>query len=248
MKNPFLTASIVIGLSVLLFSCAEEDHRSKEVKKMEVTGSAEMEVIPDEIYMTFTLKEYKKNGKKVALDAVKTEFLALCKSAGIADSNISTAAYAGNEQWDYWWWYNRRHNQDFISTISYTVMASTAPELDQIVAGLTDDAMQHFYVSKTSHSNLENLRKEVKTKALVASKDKAMYLAQSIGEQVGTALHIQEVDDDLYSDIAATGNAMNKMALEQSNYGFDSNQSNTNAPQFEKIKLRYEVKCVFELK
>ncbi|MFN0031881.1 MAG: SIMPL domain-containing protein [Flavobacteriales bacterium] len=248
MKNNIILFTLITCLSMLLFSCGGGGHKSKKTKKIEVTGSAEMEVVPNEIYMTFTLKEYMKNGKKVAIEGVKTDFLALCKTAGIADSNISTAGYAGNEQWNYWWWYNRRHNTDVFATITYTVMVSSTEKLDQIVAGLTDDAMQNFYISKTSHSDMEKLRKEVKTNALQASKDKATYLAQSIGEQLGEALLIQEVEDSYYSDVSGLSNGISQRALE-SNYGFNDYESaNVASPQFEKIKLRYEMKCEFALK
>ena len=126
-------------------------------------------------------------------------------------------------------------------------MVSTTDKLDQIVAGLTDDAMQNFYISKTSHSDIENLRKEVKTNALQASKDKATYLAQSIGEELGEALLIEEVEDHYYSDLRSNSNAISQRALE-SNYGFSEEAGNISSPQFEKIKLRYEMKCEFALK
>lgn len=250
MKNRFILLTLAVGLSVLLFSCGGGgNHKSKKTKKIEVTGSAEMEVVPNEIHMTFTLKEHMKGGKKVAIEGVKTDFLALCKTAGIADSNISTAGYAGNEQWNYWWWYNRRHNTDVFATISYTVMVSSPEKLDQIVAGLTDDAIQNFYISNTGHSDIEQLRKEVKTNALQASKDKATYLAQSIGEQVGEALLIQEVEDSYYSDVTGNTRTANKMMMQESNesMGYLSDGA-ASSPSFEKIKLRYEMKCEFALK
>lgn len=249
MKKNILLSALTVIVTMGFVSCGGGGgHKQKKTKKIEVTGSAEMEVVPNEIYMTFTLKEYTKNGKKVAIDDIKTEFLALCKTAGIADSNINTASYAGNERWDYWWWYNRRHNQDFIATISYTVMVNAADKLDQIVAGVTDDAMQNFYISKTSHSDLEKLRKEVKTNALKAGKEKAAYLAQSIGEEVGEALRIQEIEDSQYSDVSGLSNSINTRLM-ASNFGMDAEQSGgASTPSFEKIKLRYEMKCEFSLK
>src|SRR5258708_7408526 len=65
-------------------------------KTISVTGSAEMEIIPDEIYVQVDLREYKKKGEdKTEIDKIKEDFLATCKAVGIADSNISVASFDG---------------------------------------------------------------------------------------------------------------------------------------------------------
>ncbi|MDQ3681647.1 MAG: hypothetical protein M3352_01075 [Bacteroidota bacterium] len=47
-------------------------------KTTTVTGSAEMEVIPDEIYVQVDLKEYEKKGQsKVNIETIKKRFLRL---------------------------------------------------------------------------------------------------------------------------------------------------------------------------
>ena len=46
-------------------------------KTINVSGSADMEIIPDEIYVQVDLKEYKKKGEsKVELEKIKSDFLA----------------------------------------------------------------------------------------------------------------------------------------------------------------------------
>ena len=72
-------------------------------KTISVNGSAEMEVIPDEIYVQVDLREYKKKGEeKTELEKIKTEFLASCKAVGIADSNIAVASYDGYNMANLW--------------------------------------------------------------------------------------------------------------------------------------------------
>jgi uncharacterized protein YggE len=59
-------------------------------KQLSVSGSAEMEIIPDEIYVNVVLREYQKKGEnKKELETLKNDFLTACRSAGIADSAIS---------------------------------------------------------------------------------------------------------------------------------------------------------------
>src|SRR5215204_5518812 len=65
-------------------------------KTITVSGSAEMEIIPDEIFVNITLREYQKRGEdKKEIETIKTNFLESCKAAGIADSTISIYSYTG---------------------------------------------------------------------------------------------------------------------------------------------------------
>src|SRR4030095_4326096 len=52
-------------------------------KTITVNGSAEMEVIPDEIYVQVDLKEYQKKGEKMSIDQIKSDFLKNVRSLGI---------------------------------------------------------------------------------------------------------------------------------------------------------------------
>lgn len=247
MKNKL--SFLVVVVCVLVLSSAHNSiaggpDSQVTQRKIAVVGSAEMEVVPDEIYVTFTLKEYlSKEKKKVALESLKTDFLRLCKAAGIADSNISIAGYTGNERWEYFWRKKRKEEPDFMSSISYAIMVNSVEKIDKIVAGFNEQAVDNFYISKTSHSRIEQLRKEVKIKALAASKAKAEYLAQSIGEKVGAAILIQEVADSYnfgYGMQNLYSNTVSQATM-------DSEGGSSSAPDFQKIKLRYEMRVEFEL-
>jgi hypothetical protein len=65
-------------------------------KTITVNGSAQMEVVPDEIYVIVDLKEYEKKGSgKINLEKIKSDFLASCRSIGLPDSVITIASYDG---------------------------------------------------------------------------------------------------------------------------------------------------------
>jgi uncharacterized protein YggE len=245
MKTKILIGLLAICVSAIFISCNGRDNKTELPKKIEVTGSAEMEFVPNEIYMTFTLKEYLNTSKKkVKLENIKTEFLTLCKEAGIADSNVSISSYTGNESWDYYWYRRHKSEPDFMGTISYIIKVSSPDELDKIVENLNENAIENFNINKTSHSDIEQLRKEVKTKALIASKAKADYLAKSIGEELGEALLIKEVENsynNYYSNEYIYSNVVSQTAMSMEG-------NNSSAPNFKKMKLRYEMKVEFKLK
>jgi uncharacterized protein len=241
MRTKIFIGFIIAYVSTILISCGGEN-QIESSKKIEVTGSAEMEFVPNEIYMTFTLKEYLDAAKKkVKLENIKTDFLSLCKETGVADSNISISGYTGNERWDYSWYKRRKKEPDFMSSISYTIKVNSPDKLDKIIAGFDENAITNFYVSKTSHSDIEKLRKEVKTEALIAGKNKADYLAKSIGAELGEALLIQEIENSYYPAQLSNSNIVSQTSMNIGN-------SNSSEPDFQKIKLRYEMKIVFRLK
>lgn len=240
----------LIGLPAILFSTVfiscKRDNVAEPPKKIVVTGSSEMEIVPDEIYTMFTLKEYiDVTKKKVKLENIRTDFLHICKSVGVPDSNISIATYTGNERWDYFWYRKRKSDPDFQNSISYLIKTDTPSKLDEIVANLNEKAIENFNIDRTSHSNIEQLRQEVKTKALTAGKAKAEYLARSIGEELGEALLIQEIENNnnlsYYSNSLTLGNNFSNEALKM-----EGNSPAT--PNFQKIKIRYEMKVEFKLK
>ncbi len=241
MKTKILIGLIIGLISTVMASYGQEDNKQGMPKKIEVTGSAELEFVPNEIFVTFTLQEYlDASKKKIKLENIKTDFISLCKKGGIADSNISISSFSGNERWDYSWYKKRKKEPAFMNSISYTIMVSSVDKLDKIVTSFDENAISNFYISKTSHTDIEKFRKEVKINALIAAKNKADYLAKSIGEEMDEVLLIQEIDNSYFPSQFGVSNQVSQVAMSMDNNNPD--------PNFKKIKLRYEMKVVFTLK
>ncbi len=54
MKHNFFNLTLSLCLCVFLFSCASNSSKEETPRKIAVLGSAEMEIVPNEIYMVFT--------------------------------------------------------------------------------------------------------------------------------------------------------------------------------------------------
>ncbi len=212
-----------------------------KIKKIVVTVSSEMEVDPDEIYVNFVLREYMNNKKeKIGIETIKKDFLAACEKAGVPKENIRVDGMAGNAYGD---WFNRKRKKDpdFIANITYVIKFSSTKMIDDLVPRLSDEAVLNMYISKMTHSKIETFRKEVKIKATQSAKEKATYLAESIGEKISGALTIEEIETGpVYPMMMKQSNMVMEMAADGA-YGGD-----TSMP-FEKIKIRYETRAEFEL-
>lgn len=219
-------------------------------KTIAVTGSAEMEVVPDEIYVQVDLREYKKRGEeKVDIEKIKTDFLGYCRTAGIAETNISVASFDGYNMANIW--RRRKKDPELLASISYQVKFSNTKLIDDLVNLLDDQATNNFRITRATHSKIADYRKQLKIQAVKAAKEKAQYLTEAVNEQVGQAIEIQEPQEYTSSDVVAayynnknkTSNEYYRDEMKSGGYGI------TDAGvDFRKIKLRYEVKALYALK
>lgn len=213
-------------------------------KTITVTGSAEMEIIPDEIYVQVDLKEYEKKGQgKINIETIKRNFLNNVKAIGIPDSLISIAAYdgfGGNP-----WLRKKNKKNELLASISYQIKIKTSKQLDDLVDRLDDEATTNFYIQRTSHSKLAEYRKQLKIQAIKAAKEKAQYLTEAINEKAGEAVTINEPTEyyQPYYNTMRSNVMMKEQAMAE-----DMAAADGNPVDFRKMKLRYDVTVVFAIK
>lgn len=217
-------------------------------KTITVTGSAEMNIVPDEIYAVVLLQEYKKKGEeKTDLEKIKTDFFAKCKTAGIADSLISISSYQGYNA-NLLYWKKRKKDPDMFSSIAYEIKFSDNKKMDALMNILDDEATSNFSIARTASSKMQEYKKQIKALAIKAAKEKGIYLTEAIGEKLGEAITITELSDgDSYNYL--NQNVFGKPRDNNARlYMQDSIQNNDTQIDFKKIRLRSEVKIIFALK
>ncbi len=218
-------------------------------KTISVIGSAEMDVIPDEIYVQVDLREYKKKGEdKVELEKIKAEFIANCKAVGIADSNIAVASYDGYNMSSIW--RRRKKDPDLMGSIIYQIKFNSTKLIDALVDKLDDQATSNFGIVRTSHSKIREYRKQLKIMAVKAAKEKATYLTESINEQLGQAITIDEPEESSASDVA---NGKYKLANNyQQNFKkegyYELDKEYGGDVNYKRLRIKYDVKVLFALK
>src|SRR5688500_2548602 len=68
-----------------------------------VNGSAEIEIVPAELYLQVYLKEYDiKGGGEITDDKIREDFLVAVRSLGLPDTAISVSGYDA-ESYNPWW-------------------------------------------------------------------------------------------------------------------------------------------------
>jgi uncharacterized protein YggE len=202
-------------------------------RKIEVTGSAEQEVTPDIIYVSISLQEYLNGKTKVQISDLEHQLEKAVADAGIpkADFTISNVS-AANYNWQ------KKKNPDFLASKQYQIKFHDLNSYNQILAAIDPKGIEYTNINRYDYSKIADLKRDLKIKALLAARDKATYLLSSIGEKLGSALDIQEIDNESYPQpmYRATNLSFNKSA--------EPTPSDIDVKQ---IKLNYQVRATFEI-
>ena len=228
MKKLFILAAL---LTVTLTTFAQTPDLRR---KIEVTGSAEQEVTPDIIYVSISLKEYLNGKNKVDITTLEKQLQKAATDAGIAKedftiSNINSYNYI----------IKKKSDPNFLASKQYRIKMRDLNAINVILSKIDDKGIQSTAVDSYDYSKIAELRRDLKIKALQAAREKATYLLNSIGEKLGGAIDIQDIDNE----------PMNQPV--RYNMAFKSVQADGVAEQsdvdFKKIKLNYQVRAVFEI-
>lgn len=231
---------LIIGICLFAVSVAPSQGQEKNTfkKKIAVQGSAEMEVIPDEIYFTITLKEYEKDRRKTSISQLEQQLAKAVRKQGIPEENFQVENIYG-----YNWNYRKKRSENFLASKSYRLKLEDLNKMNDLLAQLDEKGVQSVNVTNYTHSKIESFRKELKLKALVAAKEKASYLLTGIGEELGGVLEVSEVE--LGPPVTyKTARTYSNLALE---YDEAAGQPPVNI-DFKTIKLRFTINAVFEIK
>lgn len=158
-----------------------------------VTGSADQEVIPDEIYINIIIREKYVNKEKVTIEIQEEILKTYLKDIGVDIKNL----YLSDANADYvkvnW------RTKDVLTKKDYTLKVSNATTVGQVFQQLDKLEITDAFIAKVNHSKLDSLNKEVKILAIKAAKNKADYLLTAIGEQTGKPLIVEERENGITS-------------------------------------------------
>jgi uncharacterized protein YggE len=203
-------------------------------RRIEVSGTAEREVTPDIINVSVSLQEYLDGKKKVTIDQLENQLENAVKDAGIPKEDFTVSNVSA---WNNTW--NKKKTPDFLASKQYAIKFHDLNKYNQILNKIDPKGIQSTNIDSYDYSKIEDLKRELKIKALQAAKEKASYLAGSINDKVGDAISITEVDNGNY-------NAPRPMM-------FKTMAANANAETaesditFKTIKLSFQVNAVFEI-
>src|SRR5687768_5891619 len=126
---------LLLAGAFALAANAQTVERNPYPKTITVSGSAEMNLVPDEIYVQVDLREYdRKNEGKKSLEQIQAHFFEALRSAGIPDSAVNIAAYTGHSAHP--WNRKKDKTQELFASVSYQVKFNSSRKIDELVEKL----------------------------------------------------------------------------------------------------------------
>jgi uncharacterized protein YggE len=226
---------------VALFSVSALAQQVDLRRKINVSGSAETEVTPDIIYISISLKEYLKDNnskKKVDITTLENQLYAAVQKAGLDKENLMI-----NNLSSFSWATEKKKNPDFLASKQYRLKVSDLNRFNDIIGAVDPKGIASTNIESYDYSKITSLKKELKIQALQAAKAKATYLVEALGDKLGSAIDIQEIENQVYPQaMYRTSNMMMKAE--------SADMAGAAAPDidFKKIKLNYVMNVVFEIK
>lgn len=197
---------------------------------IEVTGRAEMEVAPDEIYVRITINEQDSKGKTTVLQQEK-DMVRRLKDLGIdVDKKLVVQDMM-----------NAQLKKDVATSKSYMLEVNSATQLAHVFQALQTIGISDASVERTDVSNMDELRQQVRGASAKAARQNAEILAAALGQKVGKAIFVQ--DNSYYS------RPYSNVVLTRTMKVADAGVAATAAPtlEFQKITIDHSVLVRFML-
>lgn len=182
----YFIATVLIILINTTSRAQTTSTKSDNQPYIEVNGTAEKEVVPDEIFISITLREKYVDKTKITIDIQEESLINALKNIGIDLSNLYLSDANADYVKVYW------QKKDVLTRKDYTLKVSNATAVGNVFIELDKIKITDAYVSKVNHSKIDSLKKDVKIKAIQSAKDKADYLLQAIGEKTGKPIIVKE--------------------------------------------------------
>ncbi len=206
---------------------------------IEVTGTAEMEVIPDLIYLHIVISEKDKKGNK-SVELQESQLMRELKEIGIdIENKISVISYSST----YIRYFFKKN--DVEKTKEYELLLTKASDIAPVYSKLDELDVSNISIAKLDHSKMDSLKQDTKIEAIKAAKEKASLYTKTIGQSIGRALHILE-QNALISQHALLGTNTNILIRGYASKSLEK-QAIKNPINLKKIHINASVLTRFEL-
>lgn len=225
MKKLFLTL-VALCLTLPVFAQTEENY-------IQVNGTSEIEIMPNQIFLSITLDESDSKGR-LAIEQQRKQMISTLKSLGINTEKQLTMADMSSS-------YFKRGTS--LSVAKYQLELSTSERVVALYDKLSEIGISDITISRVSHTDIEQYKSRCRQEAMKNAKTVATELASAIGQSVGSCFYIYDsnrgITPSYYNDDIMLMRSVAKLA--------NGAQEEQTPVEFKKITLNYSVTAKFRL-
>jgi uncharacterized protein len=232
-----------IFIALLLLSCPiifaqTGDKNFIDLNYIEVTGKAEMEIDPDDIYIRILINEKDFKGKTLA-DIEKSLYGKLNELGFDLSRDLVLKDLVSNFQ--YYWFIKA----DVQLSKEYQLLVHDAKTAGKVFMELQKLGISNASIDRAENSKITEYRREVKIAAVKAAQEKAKALALAINQDIGRAVYILETENPVRAMAGSASNIAIRGYSSSNIYGSRAPEPDI---EFEMIQLEYNIVARFELK
>ena len=183
----------VLLLTICLLAILSLQAQTNE-RYIEVTGTSEIEIVPDKIHYLIEIREYFEeefDGKskpeeyrtKVPLSEIEQGLREALANADIPQNAIRT-----QEIGDYW----RQQGQDFLVSKKFDITLTDFNQINEIIKHIDTKGIHTMRIGELENKDMLAYHKKGKIEALKAAQKKATYLVEALGKKLGDVIRIVE--------------------------------------------------------
>ncbi|RYE57405.1 MAG: SIMPL domain-containing protein [Sphingobacteriales bacterium] len=179
---------LVVLLSTNLFASSQEKNFIDQ-PYIEVSGSADTLVTPNEVYIRIILSE-KDTRDRVSIEDLELKMVSALTGLGLnTEKDLTTSDITSNFK-SY-----LLKSKDVIKTKSYTLKVTDAESASRVFMKLEETGISNTSIERVDHSDLDNLKNKMRTKAVVDARERAIALTKPLNQAMGSAIYIVEADN-----------------------------------------------------
>lgn len=188
-----MRTKLLLWIFALFAACTLQAQEVND-RYIEVTGTSEIEIVPDKIHYLIEIREYFEeefDGKskseeyrtKVPLGQIEQQLWKVLIDVGIPKEAVRT-----QEVGDYW----RRQGQDFLVSKKYDITLTDFKQIDEIVKRIDTRGVNTMRIGELENKDMLVYHQKGKIEALKAAQRKAAYLVEALGKKLGEVIRIVE--------------------------------------------------------
>lgn len=206
---------------------------------LEVAGSADTLVTPNEIFIKILITE-KDTKDRTSVEELETKMFDALKALGIdVEKNLTTSDMASNFKFYF------LRSKDVMKSKQYILKVSDAVTASKVFIQLEDLGISNTSIDRVDHSDLENIRNAMRTKAIVNAKARAIALTKPLNQTVGLAIHI--ADNEAYNANNQLQGRLSEVVVTGYSTKYKQGQELPKI-EFEKIRVTANINVKFILK
>jgi len=201
---------------------------------VEVAGSADTLVTPDEIYIKINISE-KDTKNKTSVEELERKMFDALKAMGIdVEKNLTTSDLSSNFKTYF------LKSKDIMKSKDYMLKVKDAVTATKVFIKLEDLGISNSSIDHVDYSKMEEMKNIMRTKAIENAKSRAIALTQPLQQSIGPAIFIS--DNEVYP--------IRPLARQAKVNLYEASDSAQALPQidFEKIEISSNVSAKFILK